>query len=276
MLKIGISLRNQNQLSEEFFDELNRNGVGAIEHSIICKNTDYKALSLLSRKYDVDLWSYHLPYNQTDISDPLYEKAALDTYRELINEAAAYGFSRFVIHPCHTVTEEDRAERFKIAKRNLPIIAEYAKSKGAVLAVEDLPKQCIGRTSGEILELISTHENLYACFDTNHLFFEKPHEYARALGDKIITMHVSDYDFISERHWLPGEGKIDWISLYNAICDINYKGVWMYEVSFSSKTIFRDKPSLDVSDFANNAREIFAGKQPTKIGTPNPEIYNNI
>ena len=263
-------------MTEQTFAEFEKHGIAAMEHSTGTDDTDYEELVRLTDKYHVKRWSYHLPVNQLDISNPEFADSALETYRNLINKGTAYGFSRFVIHPCHTVTEQDRESRFAMAKKNLPIIAEYAKSKGARLAVEDLPKQCIGRKSSEILELISTHDNLYACFDTNHLFFEKQDEYIRALGKNIITLHVSDYDFIYERHWLPGEGKIDWQALYKALLEVGYNGVWMYEVSFSSKTIFRDKPSLEISDFANNAREIFSGKSPTRIGTPNPEIYNNI
>ena len=52
----------------------------------------------------------------------------------------------------------------------------------------------------------------------------------KKLGKDIITLHISDYDFVDERHWLPKEGKTDWDSLIKALVECGYDGVWMYEV----------------------------------------------
>ena len=88
------------------------------------------------------------------------------------------------------------------------------------------------------------------------------------MANKIVTLHVSDYDFINERHWLPGEGKIDWIEFMKKFNTIGYKGVWMYEVSFKApKSIIRDR-DLTFTDFYENAMSLFAGKQPQAIGRP--------
>ena len=82
------------------------------------------------------------------------------------------------------------------------------------------------------------------------------------LADRIVTVHISDYDFINERHWLPGEGKNDWNALFAKFQEIDYNGVWMYEVSLKCpKTIIRDR-DLTFDDFYKNAMSIFAGKKP--------------
>ena len=44
-----------------------------------------------------------------------------------------------------------------------------AQQLGQVIAVEDLPRTCLGRESSEMLELISVNDKLRVCFDTNHL-----------------------------------------------------------------------------------------------------------
>ena len=48
------------------------------------------------------------------------------------------------------------------------------------------------------------------CFDSNHLLQEQGDSFILAVGDKIVTTHISDYDFVNERHLLPGELDIDW------------------------------------------------------------------
>ena len=88
--------------------------------------------------------------------------------------------------------------------------------------------------------IMKANDKLRVCYDTNHLLGEAPLDFIKKIGPKIITLHVSDYDFINERHWLPGEGDNDWQAVYSALSDVGYNGVWMYEVGLlPPKTIER-------------------------------------
>ena len=94
---------------------------------------------------------------------------------------------------------------------------------------------------------------------------EKTTDFIKNVGNKIISTHISDYDFVNERHWLPGEGDIDWLQLSNALKEINYSGVWLYELGLNPpKTIVRRV--LKYEDLYNNAFEILNDKTPTPIG----------
>ena len=82
----------------------------------------------------------------------------------------------------------------------------------------------------------------------------------------------SDYDDINERHWLPGEGKVDWTALYNALREVGYNGVWMYELGQSCpKTILRDR-DLTFPDFYENAMSVFVGEKPRVYSRPKPNL----
>ena len=48
-----------------------------------------------------------------------------------------------------------------------------------------------------------------------------------------------------------GEGEIDWLKVTDALKDIEYNGVWMYEAGFQSRN-----GKLAVSDFKKNAEKI--------------------
>ncbi len=138
--------------------------------------------------------------------------------------------------------------------------------------MEDLPRTCLGRDSKDILNLLSADPNLRVCFDTNHLLSENPVDFIKAVGDKIITLHVSDYDNIYERHWLPGEGIIDWQALVEALKEVGYKAPWTYEIGFQAPwSIVRDR-NLTCDDFVRNANEILGGKPITVFSTPKPNI----
>ena len=51
-----------------------------------------------------------------------------------------------------------------------------------------------------------------------------------ALCDYLVGLHVSDRDETNERHWLPGEGIVDFMSVIAALEKIGYDGYFTYEV----------------------------------------------
>ena len=123
---------------------------------------------------------------------------------------------------------------------------------GAQLCIEDLPRTCLGRNSAELLRIIAPYPEVKICFDTNHLLSEDLLDFVEACGDRIGTVHVSDYDMVDERHWLPGKGKIDWPVLYKALMKAGYKGVFMYELkrgegSFGDMVAIYEKMASDAA-----------------------------
>jgi sugar phosphate isomerase/epimerase len=85
------------------------------------------------------------------------------------------------------------------------------------------------------------------------------------VGEKIVTLHVSDYDGIDERHWLPGEGCIDWQALRAALCEVGYDGVWMYELSFGIPKSLPRGRDLCCADFVKNAAELAENAPLTRV-----------
>lgn len=232
---------------------------------------DFPMLRRCADEFGITLWSYHLPFapfKSLDPSVPALAEGTVAYFCSLIDKAADAGIRIFVVHPSgEPIAEEDRPMRMSTAKKSLFALAEYAKKKGGVIAVEDLPRTCLGRDSSDILELISAHPDLRVCFDTNHLLKEDIGDFIRAVGDKIVTTHVSDYDFINERHWLPGEGQIDWAMLKNTLKSVGYAGCWLYELGLGGSDWTIDRPrALTHGDIRRNYEEIMAGLLPTPVG----------
>jgi sugar phosphate isomerase/epimerase len=232
---------------------------------------DFPMLRRCADEFGITLWSYHLPFapfKSLDPSVPALAEGTVAYFCSLIDKAADAGIRIFVVHPSgEPIAEEDRPMRMSTAKKSLFALAEYAKKKGGVIAVEDLPRTCLGRDSSDILELISAHPDLRVCFDTNHLLKEDIGDFIRAVGDKSVTTHVSDYDFINERHWLPGEGQIDWAMLKNTLKSVGYAGCWLYELGLGGSDWTIDRPrALTHRDIRRNYEEIMAGLLPTPVG----------
>ncbi len=265
-MKIGLSSCGKG-MDEELFRAYAEAGIDAMEVSVareeILEGVDPSALPRFAKEYGVELWSYHLPFSKFDISS-LTEDHRLARVERLswhIRLAAEMGIKRYVVHPSSEPIEDGiRGARMEQSKKSLAALARVAKEVDGVLCVENLPRTCLGKNSDEILELLTADPSLRVCFDTNHLLSEDPVEFIRAVGDRLVTTHVSDYDFVDERHWLPGEGDMDWQALYGALCQVGYQGAWLYELGFgNTKRITRER-DLTCEDFVRNAREIFDGK----------------
>ena len=277
MLQVGLSLGVLSQ-NEEVFRQCKAAGITQAEISVGrltgLTTLDFAAMRRLADRYGVELWSFHLPFSPfetLDISSPHEGKrsSTVAIFSYLIRQAGAAGIKRFVIHPSgEPIKEEERPLYMAAAKKSLAELAPYAEAAGGVIAVENLPRTCLGRDSADILELLSADARLRVCFDTNHLLSEDPVEFIRKVGSKIVTLHVSDYDLLDERHWLPGEGKTDWPALIQALREVGYRGAWLYELGFTPPaSIHRDR-NLTPDDFVRNAVELMDGRPLTVLGTP--------
>ncbi len=276
MYKIGISGGCVN-LTEENLAEMSKAGISSVETSsspVYQAEADYKELRKTAEKHGIDIWSCHLPFypfEEFDIS-ALNSESRNKTVKYmggLIKKAADAGINKFVIHPSGEPIEDSaRAEHIKCAMDSLDKLACVAEEFNACIAVEDLPRTCLGRDTKELCQLVSANERLRVCFDTNHLLYDDNIEFIKTLGDKIITIHVSDYDFVDEKHWLPGEGKNNWNGIYNALKSVGYNGVWLYELRLEApKTIHRER-DLTFKDIYENAQKIFKGEKPSPLGIP--------
>lgn len=255
---LAVSIGYSKFIDENGFKAMKDNSIKAIELSFDdYSNMDFKRVKKLSEDYDVKLWSLHLPFmpfEDIDISsiDSNMRNSNVFMLSDIISRASDIGVNRFVIHASgEPVLPPVRAERMKCSKDSLYKLSEFAKKSDSVIAVENLPRTCLGNNSREINELTSVNENLFVCFDTNHLFGQTASEFVNDLNKKIETVHISDYDFTYERHWLPGLGKVNWKEIIDLLNSKQYKGPWVYEVSLFPKNV-PDKTKITLSEILEN------------------------
>lgn len=271
MFELGLS--TPGYVNEQLFIECKETGIKHLEISVDkwkSEQLDFAQLKAWSKKYNVNLWSFHLPFwpfAEIDISNEELAEKSVNYLSEFIKKGSEIGINKYVIHASgEPIADEDRKSRMECAKKSLYTLAELAKRYGSVVLVEDLPRTCLGRNSNDMLELLSAHPDLRACFDTNHLLDEDIVEFIHVLGDKIVSTHISDYDFNNERHWLPGEGDINWQELIKALKDVNYQGIWLYEIDFGCPSTIKRDRDLTCKDFADNIKELALGNTPRPIG----------
>lgn len=241
-----------NRTDFEFLSEIYSYGITAIELSVSegdYPNIKWDSLCENAKNSNIALWSYHLPFGDSvDISLACEEKreSACKKLFSLIEKASKIGIKKFIVHPSYEPIEDDEREiRMSKAKKSLQQLADCAERFGGVICVEDLPRSCLGHDVTEMLELLSSDDRLRVCFDVNHLLekFGCSHkDFVSALGDKIVTVHLSDYDFVDEKHYFCGNGLIDWDELIGLLEDIGYNGPFLYEGGFRPHPRFPEVP----------------------------------
>lgn len=264
-------------LAEETFENYAKAGIKGYEISLpedLYSTIPWNDVYNWAKSTGVELWSFHSPFSPFEIADitafdSLLRKRAIDFHSEYIKKAARIGIKNIIMHPSgEPYPDSERADRINYAKESLSILADIAESAGAVIAVENLPRTCIGRDSSEILEITNADDRLRICFDTNHLLSEPIKDFIKKAGSKIITTHFSDYDFKNERHWLPGEGLIDWKELVEELKSVGYTGPVLYEVSLKAPATINRSRNLTYDDFVKNYNSLINNETPSVIGTP--------
>ena len=262
-------------LGREMFEEYKKGGVDCLEIStrwLVYDQIDYQRAGKLAKEYGIDIWSFHLPFQPFAKINPCsLDKEMRDftfnRFSDLIKIGADIGAKVFVIHPSGEDTPPDqRAEHLKCGQDTFARLAEFASKLDCVIAVEDLPRTCLGNCTEEIKKLISGDDRLRVCFDTNHLLLEDNAHFIKELGDKIATIHVSDYNFLDEQHWLPYEGLNNWKEIVSLLEEANYNGPFMYEVGRGAPKTIKRRP-LTYTDIKNNYLALVNGKIPEILGT---------
>ncbi|MCL2518737.1 MAG: sugar phosphate isomerase/epimerase [Oscillospiraceae bacterium] len=251
-MKKGISTSFLGELTPEKFEQCAKNNIDCVELFLHDDN-----FPLYAKNY-VELWSAHLPFSQKlDISSPVDadRELTMEKHQYLIRKAAENGIKTIVLHPSsEPITDDERPFRVKKSRENIIILAKLCGELGVILAVENLPRTCLCNTSGEMLALLSGI-NATLCFDTNHSLIETNPVFLENVlkgGLKVRTLHISDYDFVDERHRLPGDGVTDWKAVMNLLEQYGYEGPLMYEVSRKPK----EREEITLEELADNQRRL--------------------
>lgn len=242
--RLGASSKSVRDFERGEIAELKRHGFECIEVWSGSANTEVQKKTLenkceqlneWAKKAQIDIWSVHLPYGKDyDISEPddAKRRENVSKIAKAIEACRMLKAEKFVLHPgLEPTADPERAARIEASRKSLPDLIATAAKYNAKITIECLPRTCVGNTSEEILMLVDGVDGIdgiEVCCDVNHLFKEKPEEFIEKVGSYITTLHLSDYDG-KERHWLPGEGIINWNNVIGALESSGYNGPFMFE-----------------------------------------------
>lgn len=164
-------------------------------------------------------------------------RRALDESAECIELAQELGATQIVFHPSEDrIPPEQRKLRMERSVQAFARLAPVARRCGVRIAVEALPRTCLGNTVDELVQILETlpADVFGVCIDTNHLMTQHVilPDNIRRLGGRLLEIHASDYDGIDEKHEMPGTGVVAWPAVMKALGDVGFAGPFNYEVGF--------------------------------------------
>jgi len=178
-----------------------------------------------------------------DISslDSAIRSAGVQAVGAALDLAEQMGARIVIVHPSsEPIGEAIRAERMQQAKRSIATIADMARQVGCQIALELLPRTCLGNSAEELLNLLEDEDanTVGVCLDTNHLMerFASLPDVVRMLGPRLFALHCSDYDGVDEKHWPPLRGVIDWAAFLSALSSIGFSYPLNYEATLDGET----------------------------------------
>lgn len=175
----------------------------------------------------------HMPFTNewSDLACQYEEdrKEIVKLFSKLIKQLDTnYNPSAYVFHPGgFGVNEENQMEYTERLIKSVNALTEITDKK---ICIENMAGRHFLDTSDKMLAFLARCPKAYTCVDVNHFYFETPQDAILKYGNKIGTIHVSDYDFVRERHFLPKEGKIEWMKVISALEKVGYQGVFHYEL----------------------------------------------
>ena len=248
-LKLGtsISLFSQTDYRKEFFQDikdvkklgfysvdLSLDNVGGYKHSMekcsLALNDALKAILDSGLKLN----GVHLPFgpfNNITSYDDGVRAFAISEFIDMIGVCDDYKPDFYIFHSmAGSAIQGVREKRKQTIKESF---SKLVSSTKATVCMENMTNRGVPNTSLETIEIVDGVQGGKICFDTNHYLEEKPQDAILALGQRIATLHVSDYCFTEEQHLMPMQGKIDWMQLIGALQQVGYNGVFSYELAMS-------------------------------------------
>lgn len=271
-LRVGASIAYFNSCAltvregfEKDLDDLQRLGFDCLDLDICSlynRDMILKSYSLIPKAFEaiqrsgIRLNGVHLPFGgHRDYSslEEEYRKTLLKDTQEMLQVINAYQPYCYIIHgSAEPVKKDMRADKLRALGEGLAELSTYTDR---YICVENLPRTCLLNTAEEHISVIdrANKPNVKACCDVNHFLHEKAEDALLQLGERVKTLHISDHDYIDERHVLPMDGKIDWMKLIGSLEKIGYQGVFNYEITLEkNEYVF-----YTLADIKRNFDELF-------------------
>lgn len=226
---------------------MEKEGIFYVEIRGYPPRVDYRNKNYLKRlkdalvKNNIKVHSYHLPFHPEDgfdisLTDRAKVNYAIDEIKLSLDAMLYLGGKIAVLHPGDMIGSlEAKEEHYNRSRESIGRVLEFCEKNNVKLAIENMLPGKVGERVSDVQNLISGFNSKYIgiCFDTSHanITSRDVSGELKRCSDKLFTIHVSDNNGKKDQHRLPFNGNINWRSFLKELNNLNYKDVFMLEVT---------------------------------------------
>ena len=160
--------------------------------------------------------------------DEAYRQKRIDHTADCVRLANSMGVKNISTEPGGHIGSMNRSDALSLFRKGILSVAGEAERLGVKILVEPEPELLI-ENSEQFIEFISGIDSpaVGLNFDIGHFYCvgEDPADLIRKFGNRISHFHLEDISSnMKHFHLPPGEGNIDFASVFNAMSEIGYEG----------------------------------------------------
>lgn len=177
--------------------------------------------------------------------DEVKRRQAVTQIATCFEPLVAVGAEFVVLHPTGYAldyTDENRPRVIDQVRRSMAELSTIAADVGIRPAWENLPHHHTARPLHDMTELRSLINEMPAnvglCLDTTHALIagHDPLEQLNIAAHRLLCLHLHDSDGDGDRHWVPGQGIIEWDPFIARLDEMGFTGTRTIEVISTNKT----------------------------------------
>lgn len=160
---------------------------------------------------------------------------AIDATHMVVHSPFDFFGSPHVVHTPRT----GLAEEIELAHATLAPVIPIARQIGCVLVVE----VCADTNTRPLIELVRSFESetVRLSLDVGHALVMQraggppADQWVRDGGPLLAHLHLQDNDGLFDRHWAPGEGRLGWYALFEALGELDHQPRLLLELANTDK-----------------------------------------
>jgi sugar phosphate isomerase/epimerase len=186
-----------------------------------------------------------------NVASPIPEERRhnIEHYKQVVELCAEWGGKTVLYIPGWQIFGTTRKQAWEWSTEALSEISKTAADYGVTMVIEPTPfdSNLVDRCDDAIEMMQDVGEpNVKLMFDTFHALYRKEvsTDYVYSMGENLRHIHISDNDRLA-----PGKGRGDFVSLIDALKDINYDGYLAMELGFDRRDIEPDNVARQAFEY---------------------------
>ncbi|MEO0565994.1 MAG: sugar phosphate isomerase/epimerase family protein, partial [Chloroflexota bacterium] len=174
-----------------------------------------------------------------DAYDPATRAVVQNRLKQGLEFANAIGATHMVVHSPFAALGHYRPDQaafvMENARETLVEVIPVAEQAGCTLVIETI----FDYNPVTLLEFVRSFDSDFVkmSLDVGHAFImhtaldaAPPDYYVHAGGADLAHLHLQDTDGYSDRHWIPGDGNVNWRELFTALTKLDHTPRLIVEV----------------------------------------------